>query len=803
MKSRLIQYIFALLVVFIWVALPLSAQDTASQPEETSSAGAAIPIWQTADDIRSALLNAQRELFAARRSDDPAGNLAAASAYVAEATTHYITTMQPDIQRYAAEQDQQIEAIFSSALGAAQAGDDAVLALARGRIWTGMLHGAYLTTLGALEANDTDTVAAWLSFREYRQATRVTVVLSPAAGALADVQSGVLTLEEAAPIIENDLRDAYYFRLRQAATELQTALETDYFTRAAEWLGQLEGYYAIFADDYAAQMGITSPADALAQIEDAVSVQDTSAALQALAIFREALTNYQPVALTEAQIAERGQLLYIFTDLVYVEYKDAVRNGEITVPIEYQEASTFLAQARSTFDELRPTIAAHHPEEAARLDAILAQLQSLLDSIGEIAAVQELVAEGKDLISSSLTLDMNNNTAATFTVVNALLDDVEASVADERYDDAENTRLQAYALFDFGPEQRLMAFSPDLAVNIDALFWHGDGDASGLARIIAAQGSTEEFRVVRQELSASLDEAQIILGATSEPLTIILNSAIIVFREGLEAVVIIAALSAGMVRDNKKYRRPLFAGAVIAFIVTGLTWVVADAFLALFQNYGERLEAVVSLVALGVLLVITNWFFHKVYWTDHLAGFHQRKGQLMRGEAGKYLGLMILGFTSIYREGFETVLFLQALVLDAGVLIVLQGVLLGLVGVAVVGFITFKMQTHLPYMKMMVVTGVLIGAVLIMLVGNTVRVMQVVAWLPVHPIEGVNFPYWWGQWFGVYPTWEGILAQIGAAIFVIGSYYLAEYQAAKERREKALRRQAQAAPQANKTAGSH
>jgi high-affinity iron transporter len=383
---------------------------------------------------------------------------------------------------------------------------------------------------------------------------------------------------------------------------------------------------------------------------------------------------------------------------------------------------------------------------------------------------------------------LTNNTAATFTIVHALLDDAEASIRDGRYGDAENIRLQAYALFDFGPEQRLLAFSPQLAVEIDALFWHGDGDGRGLARVIAAHGTPEDFQIVREELTASLDEAQIVLGASTEPLTIIINSAIIVFREGLEAVVIIAALSAGMVRVNTQYRKPLFLGAFGAFFVTALTWVIADVFLTLFRDYGERLEAVVSLIALGVLLLITNWFFHKVYWTDHLAGFHQRKSQLLRGEAGKYLGLMILGFTSIYREGFETVLFLQALVLDAGIWIVLQGVLLGLVGVGAVGIITFKMQTKLPYMKMMVATGVLIGVVLIMLVGNTVRVMQVVAWLPVHPIEGVNFPYWWGQWFGTYPTWEGILAQFGAAVFVIGSYYLAEYQASKERKSKSEHR---------------
>lgn len=97
-------------------------------------------------------------------------------------------------------------------------------------------------------------------------------------------------------------------------------------------------------------------------------------------------------------------------------------------------------------------------------------------------------------------------------------------------------------------------------------------------------------------------------------------------------------------------------------------------------------------------------------------------------------------------------------------------------------------------MKMMVVTGVLIGVVLMILVGNTVRVMQVVAWLPVTPIDGVNFLYWWGQWFGVYATWEGILAQVGAAVFVIGSYYLAEYQSMHRRRAQSHRHTLVSAP---------
>ena len=79
-----------------------------------------------------------------------------------------------------------------------------------------------------------------------------------------------------------------------------------------------------------------------------------------------------------------------------------------------------------------------------------------------------------------------------------------------------------------------------------------------------------------------------------------------------------------------------------------------------------------------------NWFFHKVYWTEWIAG-HRKRGKALsrRGAAAgaaaaTVAGLYLLGFTSVFREGFETVLFLQALQLSSGTGVVLAGVALGL-----------------------------------------------------------------------------------------------------------------------------
>jgi high-affinity iron transporter len=321
----------------------------------------------------------------------------------------------------------------------------------------------------------------------------------------------------------------------------------------------------------------------------------------------------------------------------------------------------------------------------------------------------------------------------------------------------------------------LIAFAPQYITSLEELFWYGQGEYVGLAYLLEQRASLQEVRASRVALDALLSDAQEALDGQSSPLAVALNASIIVFREGLEAVVILAALMASMVGQRRIYRRPMAWGVAAAFVASALTWWMMQTVLSAFRGYGERLEAVVSLAAIGVLLLITNWFFHRVYWTDWMADLHTRKKSLLGSAVtGQFLGFLTLGFSSVYREGFETVLFLQALVLEAGVLTVLQGVVLGMAGVLSVGWLTFRLQSRLPYKHMLVATGVLIGAVLLVMVGNTVHVLQLVGWMPLHPIRGVTLPYWSGLWFGLYPTWQGIGLQLAAAAFVIGSYFLAE-----------------------------
>ena len=256
---------------------------------------------------------------------------------------------------------------------------------------------------------------------------------------------------------------------------------------------------------------------------------------------------------------------------------------------------------------------------------------------------------------------------------------------------------------------------------------------------------------------------------------VVINSALLVFREGLEAVLVLAAFTASFVGANSRLRRPVMGGAGVGFLASIATWFLAIGIIGMLGGPGLDVQAGTGLLAVAVLLVVMNWFFHKIYWTGWISAHNRRRRSLLGGSGGSrvLLGLAVLGFTAVYREGFEVVLFLQNLRIKAGSTTVLEGVAIGLAFTLAVGIATFVLQHRLPYRRMLVATGVLLGFVLLVMVGESIQELQQAAWLPAHSI-GVSFPGWVGLWLATFPTIEGLVAQALAAALVIGSYVVAE-----------------------------
>ncbi|MEZ4645073.1 MAG: FTR1 family protein [Chloroflexota bacterium] len=722
---------------------------------------------QTAEQIRSALFAAQMGLAEA---DTAAAKVAAAQAAYGGDFAATLATAAPAA-------DQQIQAGLAAAATAVAATDAPALAAARAQVWTGILAGGYRVTTQAIAANDATLARQWLPVREFRQATRFSRPNADATLALAALGRGEIAADEALLAVEADVLDTYQARLNEALQELETAVANQFTIRQAELAALAQGYFAILAPAYGAQRGdaaVTQANVALAALQTAALHNEAIDA--EMAEVTAVLHNFRAAPLSpDDQVRRAGQLLR-FLALVPVEYERGVSGGTVTRELEIQEAVTFRDGAAAAFTDLQNLLDEIDPAQTAAA-AYLQQLGDQLNDTATRTTIHDpaVIAAGTEetlaLLQELLPADwQKGSNDGDFDVIASLLDQMETAVAANEYALAESARLEAYAMLEIGPEARLIAFAPQAIPPLEDLFWNGQGDFAGLAYLIRNEAPLSTIQASRAALDDALAEAQAALTSGSAPAVVATNAGIIVFREGLEAVLILASLMASFKAAERRHlRRPMWVGAGLAFVASIITWIVAQELLTTLARYGERLEAVVSLIAIAVLLLITNWFFHKVYWTGWMANFHTQKQRLLGAQASLWLGLMTLGFTSIYREGFESVLFLQALVLEGGTAVVLSGVALGLLGTFLVGVVVFALQARLPYRKMLIFTGILIGFVLLVMVGHTAHVWQVVGWLPLHPIRALQLPHWAGTWLGIFPTWEGLALQLAAAVFVIGS----------------------------------
>jgi high-affinity iron transporter len=272
--------------------------------------------------------------------------------------------------------------------------------------------------------------------------------------------------------------------------------------------------------------------------------------------------------------------------------------------------------------------------------------------------------------------------------------------------------------------------------------------------------------------------------ANTPSISAFLDIAVLVFREGLECILVLSAITASMTGAQGVFRRPVAAGAGLGFVATVITWFIA---IGILNDLGNNvsalnLQAATGLLAVVVLLVVMNWFFHKMYWGGWICLHNRKKKELIRKSGGNpvttrrvLLGLALLGFSSFYREGFEVVLFLQGYRLKLGQEVVLLGTLFGGVLTAIVAVLTFVAHHRLPYRKMLILTGMMLGVVLLVMVGEQVQEMQQAGWIST---TNINFlapfmPDWLGLWFGIAPNVESMAGQGLAATVVIGSYFVA------------------------------
>jgi high-affinity iron transporter len=353
---------------------------------------------------------------------------------------------------------------------------------------------------------------------------------------------------------------------------------------------------------------------------------------------------------------------------------------------------------------------------------------------------------------------------------------VEAGDRERAYDLAREAYLDHFEY----AEIPLRLRDPNLVLDLEFEF-------AKLRNGIRDGASMSELGSVAQELRGGLRKVDLTLAdpGFAAPVLAFFFSFTILFREGLEAVLLIAillgSLEAGRARG---FRRPLALGVLAAVAAAAVTWVLATLVIDIAPLQRELLEGVTAVVAVAVLFLVTFWLVAQLEQRRRMEFMRARTAGAIA--AGSSLAFAGLGFTAVYREGFETVLFYQALILFAQGLLewVALGALAAAVALAAVGWAVLKLGKRLPVKQLLLAGASMLLLLSVAFAGNAVRALQEGDWISVTPIEdgSARLPIFIAELTGIHPTKEGIIVQVVLlGIYVAGAAYLFAWQPLRRR----------------------
>ena len=295
--------------------------------------------------------------------------------------------------------------------------------------------------------------------------------------------------------------------------------------------------------------------------------------------------------------------------------------------------------------------------------------------------------------------------------------------------------------------------------------------------LINSHAPVSEVRANIIELRALIDDAERRLTDTglSAPAVVFGQSFLIIFREGLEAVLLVSVLL-GYLEAAKatQYRRPILWGMAGAAVATVVTFVVLRTVLSALPLGREILEAVTALVAVVVLFYVSFWLIARLEQKRWLEFLRARIWTAV--SVGSTAALALVGFTAVYREGFETALFYQAL-LSFGPGLgtwVAAGLAAGLLVLGVVSWFIFRLGRRVPIKAFLSSAVVLLTTTSVAFLGNAVRSLQEADVIGLHRWPSwPRTPIFLSQALGYWPSRETFSAQAALiAIYIAGAFYL-------------------------------
>jgi high-affinity iron transporter len=309
-------------------------------------------------------------------------------------------------------------------------------------------------------------------------------------------------------------------------------------------------------------------------------------------------------------------------------------------------------------------------------------------------------------------------------------------------------------------EQNINALDKPLRLEIEMAM-------TGLRNKIRGGESIEVIEAEIAKISHKLTIADELLNSTRlSGSTAFASAFFILLREGLEALLIVAALAAFLVRTNRQDGlRYIHMGWVSALVLGLFTWWASVSLVSISGASREITEGVAAIVATVVLLYVGFWMHDKTSAAKWKKFIDDSMHKALT--SGTLWTLTGLSFIAVYREAFETILFYQALWAqtgESGKTMAFSGFLSAVAVLAVLGWLIMRYSVRLPLRQFFAVTGGLMFALAIIFAGKGIAALQEADVIISSPVNFVRIDL-----LGIYPNLQGLLVQL---VLVMVAVYL-------------------------------
>jgi high-affinity iron transporter len=402
----------------------------------------------------------------------------------------------------------------------------------------------------------------------------------------------------------------------------------------------------------------------------------------------------------------------------------------------------------------------------------LVDIEELSKGFGSFQGEQKQMGESTDPQKQGVRDDIDR--------IRLNLQNVLNLYKDTKYDEALLVTRSAYLDSYENIEIPLRPIDPDFTLDMEIKF-------AELRNMIEQRSEYENIVKKIGEIQEGMDESERLVSGigTIAPGIAFTSSFSIIFREGLESALIVGAIITYLEASrNDRFKKHVYYGIILAAGATALTWIIAEFFIELSGASRELIEAIAGISAVAVLFWVSFWVLNKIEtkkWIEFV------KSKVWKATTtGSVMVFVLLSFFTVYREGFETVLFYQAMLSYAKhmELYVILGLIIGLAVIIGVAFIVRKLGKKLPLRVLFGLTMGIGAYMSITFLGNAIREFQEVGYITTTHLFGIipRLDVNLATMTGIHPTLETIIAQlILLSVYLVGSTYILVIQPRRKR----------------------